>query len=344
MNTSRSFSRRQFATAASALAAGAALTRTLGASAQDASPAASPAGGWSYTDVLGNTVELPSVPTNIAFEIGVAAALNDFGVHVPTVFGWTASNYPDGDHIAWGRIDASSVAIVSNTEGNVELEQLAAQHPDLIVTWVWDKTAPETSMSGIPAEVAEQVAQIAPIVVIRQGDGNEVELGHFEDFAAALGIDLDGEELAATRTAYEEKLAEAEALAAEKSDLSIIFGSFGDPDEIYFAGPDFVADLGQLRTLGFTIANDGSPDATTYWEALSYEQALKYPADVLYLDHYGAATTLEDVQALATVSQRPEVQAGQVGPWKRDLPISYIGLTEFLETILTPFRTAEKVS
>lgn len=342
---SRTLSRRTALAGAAGIATSALVASRLPASAAS-TPVASPTTGgeWSYTDVLGNTITLPSAPTSMAIEIGVAAALWDFGVRMPTVFGWTASNYPDGDHIAWGRIPADDVTIVSNTEGNVELEQLAAQQPDLIVTWIWDKTAPETSMSGIPAEVAAQVAQIAPIVVLRQGDANAVELGHMEDFAASLGIDLDGEDLAAARTAYEDKIAEVESVAAEQRDITVLFGSFGEADAIYIASPDFVADLGQVRDLGITLANDGSPDATTYWETLSPEQALKYPSDVIYIDQYGAAKTLDDLRTLPTVAQHPAVAAGQVGPWKRDLPISYQGLTEFLETVLVPLRTATKVS
>ena len=40
----------------------------------------------------------------------------------------------------------------------------------------------------------------------------------------------------------------------------------------------------------------------------------------------------------------PAVAAGQVGLWERDFPVSYEGITSFLETILTTLRTAEKLS
>ena len=38
------------------------------------------------------------------------------------------------------------------------------------------------------------------------------------------------------------------------------------------------------------------------------------------------------------------IAAGQVGPWNRDLPLSYIGQNEFLTDILGPLSTAEKVT
>lgn len=337
------FSRRRVIAAATTLAASvtpATARRTHG----QATPASSPAaGGWSYTDVVGNTVTLPEPPTRIAAAINVASSLWDFGVEVPTVFGWTASNHPDGDHVAWGNIDPEAVAIVSNAEGNVEIEPLLVAAPDLILTWTWDKDDPANALVGLPAELADELARIAPVVVLNRGDPNELELDRIEEFVASLGVDLGSPELAAARKPYEAKAAELERVAAEKPGLTALFGSFGE-DLIYVASPDYVGDLGMVRGLGLAIANDGSPAGDTYWEPLSTENALQYPSDVLYIDQYGAWTTLEDLQAHPTIGQHPAVKSGQTGPWPRDLPLSYEGMATFLESILAPLRTAEKVS
>ncbi|MCA9880457.1 MAG: ABC transporter substrate-binding protein [Thermomicrobiales bacterium] len=331
--------RRQVLASAVALAGAAASSRL--AAGQAATPTS---GEWSYTDVLGNTITLPQRPQRIAADISTAAALWDFGVKAQTVFGWTAVNHADGDHIAWGNIDLDQIEIVGNAEGAVEVETLLAQQPDLIVTWIWDKDNPASSHVAIPEELIEQVAGIAPIVLLTQGDPNDIELGRIETFAASLGANLDSPELVAQREAYAAKKAELEALAAEKSDLTVLFASYGSEDRIYVAGPDYVADLGQARDLGVKLANDGSPTSTTYWEELSLEQALYYPSDVIYIDQYGVWTTLEQLQAEPTISQHPAVKAGQTGPWMRDLPVNYRGLTTFLESVLAPLRDAEKVS
>ncbi len=336
-------SRRRIIAAATTLAAGAALAttgRTLG----QATPAASPvAGGWSFTDAVGATVALPEPPKRIAAAINVAAALWDFGVEVPTVFGWTASNHPDGDHVAWGRIDPDAVAVVSNVEGNVEIEPLLVAAPDLIVTWTWDKDDPANALVGLPAELAEAVAQVAPVVVLNRGDANEVELARIEAFAASLGVDLARPDLTGARDAYEAKAAELERVVAANPGLTVLFGSFGE-DMIYIASPDYVGDLGMVRGLGLAIANEGSPAGDTYWEPLSTERALQYPSDVLYIDQYGAWTTIEELREHPTIGQHPAVKAGQAGPWPRDLPLSYEGMTAFLESIIAPLRTAQKVS
>ena len=331
--------RRQVLASAVALA-GAASTSRL-AVGQEATPTG---GEWTFTDVLGKTVTLPQRPQRIAADISTAAALWDFGVEAQTVFGWTAVNHSDGDHVAWGNIDLDQIEIVGDAEGAVEVEALLAQQPDLIVTWIWDKDNPASSHVAIPEDRIEQVAGIAPIVLLTQGDPNDIELGRIEAFAASLGADLNSPEIVAQRAIYDAKKAELEALAAEKSDLTVLFASYGSEDRIYVAGPGYVADLGQARDLGVKLANDGSPTSTTYWEELSLEQALYYPSDVIYIDQYGVWTTLEELRAEPTISQHPAVKAGQTGPWMRDLPVNYQGLTAFLESVLGPLRDAGKVS
>ncbi|MCA9876343.1 MAG: ABC transporter substrate-binding protein [Thermomicrobiales bacterium] len=331
--------RRQVLASMAALA-GAAVSARF-ASAQDATPTS---GEWTFTDVLGNTVTLPERPQRIAAAINMAASLWDYGIEVPTIFGWTATNYPAGDHVSWGNIDVEAVEVVSNVAGDVEVEKLLAAQPDLIVTWSWDRDAPMDSLVAILPEQLEQVAGIAPILVLTQGDANDVELERIEALAEALGANLDSAEIVAQREAYEAKKAELRQVAEEKHDLSVLFANFGDSDRIWVAGPDYVADLGQVRDLGVNLANEGSPSAISYWEELSLEQALKYPSDVIYIDQYSPWKTLEDLQAEPTVNQHPAVKAGQVGPWPRDLPLNYQGLTTFLESVLEPLRDAEKVS
>ena len=320
------------------LAGVAALGRSVGA--QDASPEA----GWSYTDVLGDVIELPEQPQRVAAVIQSAAALWDFGIRPETVFGWTAGTYPDGDHVAWGRIDVSAIENVATTEVDaVDIEKLIATDPDLIVTWIWDKAVPETSMVSIPADITERLEQKAPILIVNQGDSNSVELERIEALAAALGADLESPELVEQRETLRATEDAVRAIAEMKPELSVLFASF-NPDGFYVASPDFVGDLGYVRELGVPIANDGAAGATTYWEEISPEQALMYPADVIYVDMYGAWTTLEELQAHSTLAAHPAIAAGQIASWNRDLPLSYIGQNEFLSEILAPLTTAEKVS
>jgi iron complex transport system substrate-binding protein len=308
-------------------------------------PIASPISGeWTFTDVIGTTVTLPQRPTRISAYLNQAAALWDFGIHAETTFGWTAAHFPDGDHIAWGNIDVDAVEMIGDTDGNVDLEKLVASKPELIVTWTWNRDDVTNATNGFPADVLDRVREIAPIIVLNQGDPDDVELARIEELATALGADLDAPALVSDREALDAKLDEFASVVAEKSDLTAIFASYGEPGVYYVASPDYVADVGYARTLGLKLANDGSPDATQYWEEISTEQALKYPSDIVYLDAYGALNTLEAVQAEKAINLHPAIAAGQVGYWSRDFPLNYAGLTGFLESLLAPLRTATKVS
>lgn len=334
--------RRSLLIASGGLAAGVALAGRAGA---QATPSASPVTGeWSFTDVTGKTVTLPQRPTKIAAYINQAASLWDFGIEAETVFGWTAANFPEGDHVAWGSVDVAAVEQISNIEGNVELEKLVAAAPDLIVTWTWNKDDPDNATNGFPPEVLEQVNAIAPYIILNQGDPCDEELARVEELAIALGANLEAPELTEQRNSLDAKIAELDAVLAEKPEITAIFASYGVSGIYYVASPDYVADVGYVRKLGLPLANDGSPTATQYWEELSTEEALRYPSDLVYLDAYGAWDTLEEAQADATVGLHPAIAAGQVGFWQRDFPLSYQGLAGYLEAILTPLRTAEKVS
>lgn len=305
---------------------------------------ATPAGGWMFTDVTGRMIERSEQPVRVAAAINTAAALWDFGVRPVAVFGWTAMAFPDGDHVAWGRIDVDAVANVSaNDSDAVDVEKLIAANPDLIVTWIWDKGSPETSMVGVPAEVTSRVEQKAPILIVNRGDSNVVELERIEALAAALGADLNAESLVADRAALRAVEQRVRNAAAAAPDVQVLFASFGS-DGFWVAGPDYVGDLGYVRELGMTLANDGAPGSNQYWEAISPEQALLYPADLIYIDMYGEWTTLEQLRAHPTLGAHPAVAAGQVAPWNRDLPLSYLGQTQYLTEVVEPFEQATKVA
>lgn len=145
------------------------------------------------------------------------------------------------------------------------------------------------------------------------------------------------------KATYDAKVIAFREVAASKSDLTALFMNF-DADAIYAAGPQGVAELEFLGSLGLQFANADSPESGAFWETLSTEAALKYPSDVLYNDVYSTYQTLEELQEQPVLDAMPAVATGQVGAWKRDFPVSYAGLTDFLEVILATLRTAEKVT
>lgn len=309
---------------------------------ESATPAASPVAAWTYTDVFGTTVSLPDHPVRIAANLVTAAALWDLGIHPVAVFDWTASAHPDGDHIAWGNIDAAAVTNVGDAEGNIIPEQLLTVDPDIVLTLTFDQTNPE-DVTGVPLDLAGAIRQIAPVLVVTDMDATDLQLQRLVDLAASLGADLDAPEVVEARAAYEAKVAEFEETAAEKQDLNSLFASI-DAEALYIAGPNGVAELRFLQRLGLRFANADSAAAGEFWETLSPEQALLYPSDIIYSDIYSEYKMLDELRGVAVYAPMPAVAAGQVGLWERDFPVSYAGITDFLETILETLRTAEKIS
>lgn len=320
-----------------------ALTGSASVMAQEAAtPAASPVSGWIYTDVFGTTVSLPDRPVRIAAILVTAAALWDLGIHPVAVFDWTATAHPDGDHIAWGNIDPSAVTNVGDTEGNILPEALLGVDPDIVLTLTFDQSNPE-DVTGVPLDLADAIRQIAPVLVVTDMDATDLQLQRLVDLATSLGADLEAPDVAEARSTYEARVAEFKETVAEKQDLTSLFINV-DPEAYYVGGPDGVAELAFLKSLGLQFANAEAPAASDFWETLSPEQALLYPSDIIYNDVYSSLKTVDDLQANAVYTRMPAVATGQVGLWKRDFPVSYAGITDFLETILVTLRSAEKVT
>jgi iron complex transport system substrate-binding protein len=323
--------------AAAGLAAGKAFA------AQEASPAASPAGGeWTYTDVLGKTITLPERPVRIAANLVTAAALWDLGIQAVAVFDWTASAYPDGDHIAWGKVDASAVANVGDADGNILPEDMLVAAPDIILTLTFDADDP-TQVGGVPVDLAERMEQIAPVLVVTDMASTELQLERLVALGASLGADLEAPGIVEAKAAYDAKVAEFQEVAASKSDLKSAFMNF-ESELIWVGGPGGVAELQFLQTLGLVFANADSPAAGDFWEELSAEEAIKYPSDIIFTDVYSTFRTAEELQTQPVFAALPAVEAGQVGAWDRDFAVNYTGITDFLETLLVTLRDAEKVT
>lgn len=66
---------------------------------------------------------------------------------------------------------------------------------------------------------------------------------------------------------------------------------------------------------------------------------MRYTSDLVYLDAYGAMNTREYRQPEPMFGTHPAIASGQL-----DFPMTYAGVTGFLEANLTPLRAAEKVS
>jgi iron complex transport system substrate-binding protein len=322
---------------AGAALAGGALPST--SRAQNATPQASPAGGeWTFTDDRGITVTLPRRPERIVADLSAAAPLWDFGIRPLAVSGWTLTSDP-----SWGNVDRSTPTINAQDDlPDPDNEKLIELQPDLFVSITWTPDDPSELWSFSSADNMAIAESIVPIVAISATGMADANLARFAELAGLLGVDLDSPEIAGAREEYDAAVSAFQALTAEKADVATLFASVGDGTEWYAAYPPDWADLAWYRSLGLKMV-DPAANPGEYWETLSREQAVKYPADVFFNSTRVGIFTPEQLQADTTFALHPAIAAGQIGAWNQDFIMSYQGMTEAMEHLVTTLNDAEKV-
>ncbi|MEJ7838786.1 MAG: ABC transporter substrate-binding protein, partial [Thermomicrobiales bacterium] len=341
------YPRRHLVGSLAAIAAAGALPNVLAA--QDASPASSPSaspvaspaadGEWTFTDDRGVTVTLPNRPQRIVADLSAAAPLWDFGVRPLAVSGWTIAT-----DAAWGNVDRSTRIInASETTPDPDNEALVELEPDLFVSITWNPEDPTTLWSFSDADSLITTESIVPIVAISATGSAEANMNRFAELAALLGVDLNAPDLVAAKDAYDASVNAFSAISAQRSDLSVLFGYVGTDPEWYAAYTSDWADLAWYRTLGLNMI-DVVAVAGDYWETLSFEQALLYPSDVIFLSTRSGTLSIEELQAHPTFGLHPAIAGNQVGAWNQDFIMSYQGLTSALDNMTAILTTAEKLT
>ncbi len=313
-------------------------------SAQEASPQSSPsAAGWSFTDDKGVTIELPERPVRIVADVNVAAPLWDFGIRPVAVFGWNATLTDDSDFgAAGGRIDPALVDIVGDEVETIRLEDALSMDPDLIITLTWAPEDP-TEYWSIDTAVVDRVKAIAPILALSATGRADENLARSAELAEALGADLSTPEQQEQKTRYEAAIEDFTAVAAEQSALTNVFGYITADPALYIANPPDWGDLAWYRELGLTIV-DPEANPLDYWQELSREGALMYPADIFWQSTRPGTLTFEELQSDPVVGAHPAIKAGQVGAWNQDYILSYQGMADALENLRAVVSAAEKVT
>lgn len=336
--------RRARAIAALVLAAGLAA---CGGDSDDAAPtgttvnAAAPDEGgtadgpWEFTDDRGTKITLPSRPKRIVAQVHAAAALWDFGVRPVGVFG--PQELADGtkDPQA-GNVDLSAVESVGAAFGEFNLEQFSALKPDLVVTIIYGPV-----LWYVPEDAQPRIEEVAPVVGIQLA-GTSVADGieRFGELAAALGADLDADEVRDARQRFEAASEQVREAAKAKPGLKVGV-VIGDEEAYWVATSAFHGDVKYFADLGLDIMEPANPDPAFGFEKLSWEQADRYQADLLLEDARKVGLTPEELAAkYATWRSLPAVQARQVGAWQAETPFSYKTYARVLERLAETVRTA----
>ncbi|MEV6797928.1 ABC transporter substrate-binding protein [Micromonospora rifamycinica] len=323
---------------------GAALSALLAACGGGDDPAKPTANGsagpWSFTDDRQRKVEAASTPTRVVAFTGVAAALVDFGLdsQLVGVFGETTRTDGSRDPQA-GDLDVDRVTVLGNVWGEFNVEKYAGLRPELLVTHMYDPDA----LWYVPDESRDKILQLAPSVAVTTARTPMTRpIERYAELARSLGADLSAAKVTAAKTRFE--AAAEQVRAAVKANPGIrVMASSGSPDLFYVSNPKVSTDLMYFAELGVEIVVPTKLEAGDYFEALSWENAGKFPADLILLDNRSTALQAKDLAAKPTWAQLPAVKANQVTPWDAVPRFSYAGAAPLLENLATAIRSAKRL-
>lgn len=326
------------------LAGSAAFGALLGLSAcgsdQESAPAA-PDPSWSFTDARGVRVRLPRRPERVVAYTGVAAVLWDYGVRPVGIFG--PQRREDGSpDTTVGDIDLASVGSAGEGYDALDFEALAALHPDLVVTGMTNRNV----MWVIGDDAVDRVTRIAPLVAL-EGYGVPAEqiIAGYERFARLLGADTDTPELMNARVRLNQASAAARTAIAAKPNLRVLV-TYADTEGLSIARPSQFPDLLSFRALGLDLvepAGGGKDGGEQFYKTLSWEQAGRYPADLILHDTRAFSLQPDQLTTYPTWTALPAVQAGQVGRWSAEARLSAQGFAAVLEDLAATVTAARDV-
>lgn len=336
----RSVSRRGFLAGAGTVGLGA-LAAACGVSAENPGAASGSGDGpWSFTDDRGTRVTTKGRPNRVVAYVGSAAALHDFGVDssLVGVFGPTKLGSGKADPLA-GDLDIAKVTVVGNTYGEFNVEKYATLRPDLLVTNMMQPNV----LWFVPTGSEQQILQLAPSIAFKSAGVSLVStIRRYSQLAGALGADQNAKPVRDAKDRFDRASAALRAATSANPGIRVLAGSAA-ADQFYVSLPSMYPDLTYFQSLGVEFVR---PDNVVggFFEGLSWENADRYPADLIYLDSRTSALQPSDLTGKPSWLALPEVKAGQVMPWLSEPRFSYAGCAPHIEALATAIRHARKVS
>ncbi|MFC7221352.1 ABC transporter substrate-binding protein [Streptomyces polyrhachis] len=300
------------------------------------SPAAGP---WSFTDDRGEKLELKAAPTGIVAFVGTAAALHDYGVRVKGVFGPTKTKDGKAD-VQAGDLDVDKVEILGNVWGEFNIEKYAALAPEVLITGMYDKGA----LWYVPDESKGKIFKLAPTIALMVARSSmPAVLQRHAELAESLGADLKAAKAVEAKARFEKAAGELRSAAKSNPGIKVLVAS-GSADLLYVSTPEPSADLRYFKELGVEFVIPDKVDDAGWFEGLSWENADKYPADVILLDNRTGTLQPAQLGEKPTWEKLPAVKAGQVVARVTEPIFSYAKCAPILEDLAKAIRDAKKVS
>ncbi len=329
----RSLSRRAFLGGGLALGA----TGLLAACGGGTSNGSGGSGAWSFTDDMGNTVTRDRRPTRIAGLNDAIASLWNYGIVPVASFGATAL----ADDVNFEGQDTSQVVEVGTTYGQIDLEALATQKPDLIVVHAYPVDSegtldPKKPLFGFNDLQQQQlVNEIAPVVAIAMAGSATRVVDRTVELAKALGV--TDETLAEPKRRYEE--ARERLSAATESGLSALAMAAYPNDGVHIAKAKDDPALRSYTELGLSYPDPGGDDY--FWRSVSWENITDYRSDVVLYSL--RAMDGEAMLKQPTFAQLPAAKAGQVYPWEFS-SMDYVAQARTINRLAANLEKSRKVT
>ncbi len=298
------------------------------------------AGSFSFTDDRAETVRLDKKDIRVVAQEDAANALMHLGIKPVGIFGGAPLT---GNPMLKG-LDLSGVESIGEVFGEVKMEKLAALRPDVIVStfYTGDGVLFPGGVYGFQTEKMQNDAKaIAPILAIDSTKPSSHVIQRFSELAKALGADVDGGTVAQARTTWQSAVEELKTTARERSSLTVLAVTPAQ-EQVYFAVPDLFPDLLDLKDWGVNVMTPKGKLVSSYYEAVSWENAAKYQPSVVLVDARGYTLGNEALKKYPTWNALKAVQAGQVGSWVR-VSLNYADYTKQVQDLTAVLKRAGNV-
>lgn len=298
---------------------------------------------FAFTDDRGEEVTLDkATDIRVVAHEDAANALMHFGITPVGIFGGA----PLDNNPQLEGLDVSGIESLGEVWGEIDLEKLATVQPDIIVSTFYpgeDGQLFKGGVYGFGKKNQQETAQkIAPILALDATQPSSDLISRFGELAAALGTDLESDEMVAQKEAFDTAVEELKAAIAEKPDLDAVAVT-PDASAAYFAVPTKFSDLNDYLNWGMDIVAPDHDMVSTYYSSHSWENAGDYVTDLVLLDARGYSLTAEEMAKYPSWSQLPAVKAAQMGTWVR-VALNYEDYTEQVKQLTEMYESAENVA
>jgi iron complex transport system substrate-binding protein len=266
----------------------------------------------------------------------VAGGLWEYGVVATGVFG--PLRRPDGSaDPAIGLADPDDFTSLGEIDSQINLEAMAAGRPQIIVTAMWG----EDEYWGIDETQIEQIEALAPVVGIRVDDRSITEpLARLAELAESI-IGADSEVVTDAAASFERATDDLRTAIEGNPGLRVVAAS-GTAAEMYVAYPPGFPELRLYQELGLDlVVPEEHPTSGGFWETLSWEDADKYPVDLILGDARGGTVDQIVEQMPETARRLPAVQAEQLVAWPTVQAYGYGNVARNLDDLTEAVASAD---